>query len=81
MTTRCAGALRFAVENAPKILESERKHLGEITDQCGRSPISADKARQGHAVYREHRLGLEVAAAAPLTNARLERRARLPRQC
>jgi hypothetical protein len=38
--------LRFAVENALKILETERKHLGEISDQCARSPISADKTRQ-----------------------------------
>jgi hypothetical protein len=40
------GVLRFAVENALKILETERKHLGEISDQCARNPISADKARQ-----------------------------------
>lgn len=40
------GVLRFAVENALKILETERKRLGEITDQCARNPISADKARQ-----------------------------------
>jgi hypothetical protein len=40
------GVLRFAVENALKILETERKHLVEIPDQCARSPISADKARQ-----------------------------------
>lgn len=40
------GVLRFAVENALKILETERGHLGEISDQCARSPISADKARQ-----------------------------------
>jgi len=40
------GVIRFAVENALKILEAERKHLGEITDQCARNPISADKARQ-----------------------------------
>jgi hypothetical protein len=75
------GALRFTVENALKILETERKHLGEITEQCAPSPISADKSRQGHAVYREHQVGPEVAAAAPLTNVRLGRRARMPRQC
>ena len=40
------GVLRFAVENALKILETERRHLVEISDQCARSPISADKARQ-----------------------------------
>jgi hypothetical protein len=40
------GVFRFAVENALKILETERKHLIEISDQCARSPISADKARQ-----------------------------------
>jgi|SRR6185312_3847501 len=38
--------LRFAVENALKILETEHNHLGEITDQCARSPLSADKVRQ-----------------------------------
>jgi hypothetical protein len=40
------GVLRFAVENALKILETERKHLVEISDQCARSPLSAEKARQ-----------------------------------
>ena len=40
------GVLRFAVDNALKILETERKHLVEIADQCARSPLSADKARQ-----------------------------------
>jgi hypothetical protein len=40
------GVLRFAVENALKILETERRRLIEIPDQCARSPISADKARQ-----------------------------------
>lgn len=40
------GVLRFAVDNALKILEAERKHLVEISDQCARSPISADKAKQ-----------------------------------
>ena len=40
------GILRFAVENALKILDTERRHLGEISDQCARSPVSADKARQ-----------------------------------
>jgi len=40
------GVLRFAVENALKILETERKRLQDISDQCARSPIAADKARQ-----------------------------------
>jgi hypothetical protein len=40
------GVLRFAVDNALKILETERRHLGEISDQCSHSPISADKAKQ-----------------------------------
>jgi hypothetical protein len=40
------GVLRFAVDNALKVLETERKHLGEISDQCARNPLSADKARQ-----------------------------------
>lgn len=38
--------LRFAVENALKILETERKHLGEISDQCSRYPLSAGKTKQ-----------------------------------
>jgi hypothetical protein len=40
------GILRFAVENALKILDTEHRHLGEISDQCARSPVSVDKARQ-----------------------------------
>ena len=40
------GILRFAVENALKILDTERKRLGEISDQCARYPISSAKARQ-----------------------------------
>jgi hypothetical protein len=40
------GILRFAVDNALKILDTEHRHLGEISDQCSRNPISADKARQ-----------------------------------
>lgn len=40
------GILRFAVENALKILDTERRHLAETSDQCARSPISADKTRQ-----------------------------------
>jgi hypothetical protein len=49
MTTRCAGALRFAVENAPKILETERKHLGELPINAGVArfqPTRPDKATQ-----------------------------------
>lgn len=38
--------LRFAVENALKVLQTERRHLDEITDQCSRSQVSADKAKQ-----------------------------------
>ena len=38
--------LRFAVENALKILDTERKHLSELSDQCSRSPLSAGKTRQ-----------------------------------
>jgi hypothetical protein len=38
--------LRFAVENALKILETERKHLGELSDQCSRYPLSAGKTKQ-----------------------------------
>lgn len=40
------GVLRFAVGNALKILETEHRHLAEISDQCARSPVSADKTRQ-----------------------------------
>ena len=40
------GILRFAVDNALKILDAEHRHLGEISDQCSRNPISADKTRQ-----------------------------------
>jgi hypothetical protein len=40
------GILRFAVDNALKILDTEHRHLGEISDQCARSPISADKTKQ-----------------------------------
>ena len=40
------GILRFAVDNALKILDTEHRHLGEISDQCSRNPVSADKTRQ-----------------------------------
>jgi hypothetical protein len=38
--------LRFAVDNALKVLESERRRLGELSDQCARYPLSAGKTRQ-----------------------------------
>ncbi|GJD52733.1 hypothetical protein OPKNFCMD_5500 [Methylobacterium crusticola] len=38
--------LRFAVENALKILDTERRRLGELTETCGRSNLSSGKARQ-----------------------------------
>lgn len=40
------GVLRFAVDNALKILETERQRLSDVPDQCARSQLSADKARQ-----------------------------------
>lgn len=40
------GILRFAVENALKILETERKRFGELSDQCARYPLSASKTKQ-----------------------------------
>jgi hypothetical protein len=40
------GVLRFAVENALKILEVERKRVQEVSDQCTRNSISAEKTRQ-----------------------------------
>ena len=38
--------MRFAVENALKVLENERRRLGELSDQCSRYPLSASKTRQ-----------------------------------
>jgi hypothetical protein len=38
--------LRFAVDNALKVLENERKRMGELSDQCSRHPLSAGKTRQ-----------------------------------
>jgi hypothetical protein len=38
--------VRFAVENALKVLESERRRLSELSEQCSRSPLSAGKTRQ-----------------------------------
>jgi hypothetical protein len=44
--TSLRGILRFAVENALKILETQRKQLGEISEQCARYPLSADRAKR-----------------------------------
>lgn len=38
--------VRFAVTNALKILKSERRRMDELTEQCSRFPVSADKTRQ-----------------------------------
>jgi hypothetical protein len=38
--------VRFAVENALKVLENERRRLGELAEQCSRYPLSASKTRQ-----------------------------------
>jgi hypothetical protein len=38
--------VRFAVDNALKVLENERRRLSELSEQCSRSPLSASKARQ-----------------------------------
>jgi len=40
------GILRFAVENALKILDIERKRLTDISEQCSRYPLSAEKAKR-----------------------------------
>jgi hypothetical protein len=40
------GILRFAVDNALKILDTEHRHLGEISDQCSRNPVSAEKTQE-----------------------------------
>lgn len=40
------GILRFAVENALKILETERKRFNELSDKCSRYPLSAGKTKQ-----------------------------------
>jgi hypothetical protein len=40
------GILRFAVDNALKILDTEHKRLDDISGQCAHNPLSADKARQ-----------------------------------
>jgi hypothetical protein len=38
--------VRFAVENALKILDAERRKMGELSEQCARFPFSAGKTRQ-----------------------------------
>ena len=38
--------LRFALENALKILETERRRMTEISEQCSRFALSAGKIRQ-----------------------------------
>jgi hypothetical protein len=38
--------VRFAVENALKVLENARRRLGELSEQCSRQPLSANKTRQ-----------------------------------
>ncbi|WP_407520170.1 hypothetical protein [Methylobacterium oryzisoli] len=40
------GVLRFAVENALKILGTERRRLGDLSEQCARHPVAAGKTRQ-----------------------------------
>jgi hypothetical protein len=40
------GILRFAVDKALTILETERKRLGELSDQCSRYPLSASKMQR-----------------------------------
>jgi hypothetical protein len=37
--------LRFAVSRALDILETERKHMGELSDQCSRFPLSVAKTK------------------------------------
>jgi hypothetical protein len=40
------GILRFAVDKALDILETERKRLGQLSEQCSRSPLAAGKVQQ-----------------------------------
>ncbi|GJE00511.1 hypothetical protein GMJLKIPL_2433 [Methylobacterium isbiliense] len=40
------GVLRFAVENALKILGTERRRLGDLSEQCSRYALAAGKTRQ-----------------------------------
>jgi hypothetical protein len=37
--------LRFAVSRAVDILETERKHMSELSDQCSRFPLSVAKTK------------------------------------
>lgn len=39
------GVVRFAVENALKVLQNERRRMAELTEQCSRYPLSASKTR------------------------------------
>jgi hypothetical protein len=38
--------LRYAVARALDVLETERKHLDQLSDQCSRFPLSVAKTRQ-----------------------------------
>lgn len=38
--------LRFAVDSALKILDTERRRIGDLSDQCSRFPIAAGKTQQ-----------------------------------
>ncbi len=38
--------LQFAVARALDILETERKHMGELSEECSRFPVSIAKTRQ-----------------------------------
>jgi hypothetical protein len=40
------GILRFAVDNALSVLETERKHLSQLSEQCSRFPLSVGKTQQ-----------------------------------
>lgn len=40
------GVVHFAVENSIKILDTERRRMGDLSDQCSRFPLSAGKAKQ-----------------------------------
>jgi hypothetical protein len=40
------GIIRFAVDKAVRILETQRRRLGQLPDQCSRLPVSAGKTQQ-----------------------------------
>ncbi|MGY2051336.1 hypothetical protein [Methylobacterium sp. JK268] len=40
------GVLRFAVDNALKVLDAERRRLGDLAETCARSPLASGKTRQ-----------------------------------